>query len=166
MRDALRVLTVRKTTDAQPLLVRRFVAFALLIFSLILISDCDNLFQSEDFKRESTFAPIRAQVKALNKRDAEGALAAMHPEAPGLTNTRATTQQITATYDLIFMIQSLKLESATPDEARVSFTQVTQKVAGPEFRNNRVAGVHTLRKFQGTWRIYSTEVGEIEYMDK
>lgn len=115
---------------------------------------------------EPVFAVVRAQVKALNKRDASAALACMHPEAPGLDRTRQTTLEVTATFDLIYMLQNLALDALSEDEARVRFTQLTRKVSGPEFRNNRVTGVHTLRKYQGAWRLYYTQVLNIEYLEK
>ena len=137
-----------------------------LLFSLfVLLCGCDKYSHKEDPATTRIFAPIRAQVKALNKRDAAGALAEMHPEAPGLDRTRQTTEGVTATYDLLYMIQSLSLEAVNEDEARVRFQQLTEKVSGPEFRSNRVAGIHTLRKYQGAWKIYYTQVLKIEYLD-
>ncbi len=112
------------------------------------------------------FDAIRAQVKALNRRDADGAIAMMHPEAPGLDRTRQTTREVTAAADLLYLIQDLTLESVDEREAKVRFTLITQKVSGPEFRNNRVAGIHTLRKYQGAWKVYYTQVLHIEYLDE
>jgi hypothetical protein len=133
--------------------------------AIILIS-CDKNSRKEAAVAEPIFAAIRSQVKALNHREASTALACMHPQAPGLDETRKTTEEVTATYDLLYMIQSLALEAADEKEATVRFTQVTQKVSGPEFRNNRVTGIHTLRKYEGTWKIYYTQVLTIDYLDK
>jgi len=158
---ALPSLTLVRKHGLDPL--RRVIA----LFTLLaLFLGCDKVSRPSVGDSEPIFAAVRAQVKALNRRDAEAALAVMHPQAPGLDQTRQTTQQITATYDLLFMIQNLTLESATENEARVRFKQITQKVSGPEFRNNRVEGIHNLRKDQGAWKIYSTQVLTIDYLDK
>jgi uncharacterized protein YceK len=137
-----------------------------LVVSVILLAGCDKISRKSASSEDPIFGVIHTQIKALNKRDAEGALAVMHPEAPGLAAIRESTFQITAAADLLYMIQSMSLESASDTEARVRYTQVTQKVSGPEFRNNRVTGIHTLRKYQGKWRLYSTEVTKVEFLDK
>jgi hypothetical protein len=147
------------TVRARPSLV-----IAALIFILTL--GCDKISQKPDKATALILAPVEAQIKALNHRDAQAALAVMHPDAPGLARAREATEQVTATYDLIYMIQSLTVESADENEAKVRFSQITQKAAGPEFRNNRLVGIHTLRKYQGAWKIYSTQALKIEYLDK
>jgi len=108
---------------------------------------------------------MQAEVKALNRRDAPGALAMMHPDAPDLARIRATTEQITAVADLLYILRDLQLESADENEAKVRFTMVTQKVSGPEFRNNRVEGIRTLKKHHGEWKNYSTQVSKVEFLD-
>ena len=138
----------------------------LLVASVILLMGCDKISRKSDATAAPIFAVINTQIKALNKRDAEGALAVMHPDAPGLAAIRESTLQITAAADLLYVIQNITLESATDTEAKVRYTQVTQKVSGPEFRNNRIVGIHTLRKYQGAWRLYSTQVIKVEFLDK
>jgi hypothetical protein len=138
----------------------------LLAASVFLLIGCDKFSRKSDNTADPVFAVINAQIKALNKRDAAGAMAVMHPEAPNLAAIRESTFQITAAADLLYVVQNMTLESTTDAEARVRFTQLTQKISGPEFRNNRVIGIHTLRKYQGAWRLYSTEVVKIEFLDK
>lgn len=138
----------------------------LLAASVFLLIGCDKFSRKSDPVADSAFAVINAQIKALNKRDAAGAMAVMHPEAPGLAEIRESTSQITAVADLLYVVQNMTLESATDTEAKVRFTQLTQKISGPDFRNNRVIGIHTLRKYQGAWKLYSTEIVKIEFLDK
>lgn len=132
-----------------------------LLLLAILPGGCDR----SDPDRE-ILAPIQAQIKALNRRDAAGAIAPMHPDAAGLAQARRMTEELTATYDLVYMIQSLTIVSKEKNEARVRFVQMTERVSGPEFRRNRVTGVHTLRKYQNSWRIFSTKMESVEYPQK
>ena len=142
--------------------LRRWGLLSVLFLTLLLLGPgCTKTTHKED----PILDAVRAQVKALNKRDAAGAIAMMHPDAPGLDKTRVTTEQVTANFDLIYMIENLTVESATEDEAKVKFTQVTQRVSGPDFKNNRVVGIHTLRKSGGAWKIYYTQVLKIDYLD-
>jgi xanthine dehydrogenase molybdenum-binding subunit len=50
-----------------------------------------------------------------------------------------------------------------PEDVRV--TQVTRKVSGPAFRDNRATLLHALRKSGGQWKFYNTVVLKIEYLD-
>ncbi len=34
----------------------------------------------------------------------------------------------------------------------------------PEFKNNRISGVHTLKKFKGEWKLFGTAIDNIEYL--
>lgn len=137
-----------------------------LLIAVALVSGCDRDSPKPSADAEPIFAVVRAQMKALNRRDVNAALAIMHPDAPGLARTRETTEKLLEAYDLIFMLQNLSLESVNENEARVRFTQMTQRASGPAFRNNRVVGIHTLRKFDGAWKLYGTEVISTEYFDK
>lgn len=141
----------------------RAFLLAISVFSLI---GCDKFSRKSDPVADAAFAVIHAQIKALNKRDAAGAMALMHPDAPGLATIRESTFQIASAADLLYVVQNLALESADETEAKIRFTQTTQKISGPEFRNNRVIGIHTLRKHQGAWKLYSTEVVKVEFLDK
>ncbi len=137
-----------------------------LLIVLALLPGCGRDSIKAAAASEPIFAVVRAQTKALNRRDANAALAVMHPEAPGLARTRETTEHFVETYDLIYMLQNLSLESVNENEAKVRFTQVTQRAAGPPFRNNRVTGIHTLRKFGEAWKLYGTQVISIDYLEK
>lgn len=144
----------------------RFVRQIALLIALALAPGCGRDSTQTSAVSEPVFAVLRAQTKALNRRDANAALAIMHPDAPGLAQTRETTEHFVETYDLIYMLQNLSLESVNENEAHVRFTQVTQRASGPPFRNNRVVGIHTLRKSGGAWKLYGTEVISIDYLDK
>jgi hypothetical protein len=50
-------------------------------------------------------------------------------------------------------------------EAKVRFSQVTRKISGPEFRDNRVSGVHVLRKLNGEWKLFDTERIKVDYLE-
>jgi hypothetical protein len=53
----------------------------------------------------------------------------------------------------------------TASEAAVHFVQITRKVSGPAFRDNRVEGEHLLHKKDGKWLVYDTRADKIDYLD-
>lgn len=58
-----------------------------------------------------------------------------------------------------FQIQQ---EEDCEKEAHVRFIQVTRKESGPEFRDNRTEGRHILRSSNDDWKIWDTEVINVE----
>src|SRR4051812_42866170 len=98
--------------------LRKFMT-GLLLATALLLGGCEW----PDPSRE-ILAPIHGQIKALNKRDAAAAIALMHPDSPGLAQARRMTEQLTATYDLVYMIQRLTIISKDENEAQVRFVQM------------------------------------------
>ena len=114
----------------------------------------------------SPVAVVRAQLDALNRQNLNASMDGIHPSSPMFQSTKEFGEVIFKNYKLRFMLQNVALESITADTAKVRFTQITKKISGPEFRNNRLVGVHTLKKHQGKWKIYDSKTIKIEYLDK
>lgn len=115
----------------------------------------------------SPLTVVRAQFNALNRQDWNASMDSIHPASPIFQSTKEFGEALLANnYKLRFTLQSIALESTTADTAKVRFTQITKRISGPEFRNNRLIGVHTLKKHQGKWKIYDTKTIKIEYLDK
>jgi hypothetical protein len=108
---------------------------------------------------------VRSQIKALNKEDVDGYMSYVHPGNPGYAATKDQVIDLFEKYDLRNTLEKLEPVSLTEDEAKVSFVQLTEKVSGPAFSNNRTAGTHTLRKDDGKWKIYSTETRGMAAVD-
>jgi hypothetical protein len=114
----------------------------------------------------SPLTVIRTQLDALNRQNLNASMDGIHPSSPMFQSTKEFGEVIFKNYKLRFTLQNLALESITADTAKVRFTQITKKISGPEFRNNRLTGIHTLKKHQGKWKIYDSKTIKIEYLDK
>ena len=79
--------------------------------------------------------------------------------------TREITQKSFDAYDLKYEISNLKLIEKSDQKAKVEFVQITKKVSGPEFRDNKIIGIHTLKFINKRWKISSTQINEIKYLD-
>ena len=103
------------------------------------------------------FGVIHENVHALEKKDVATVMATIHPESPSFAGTREAVEEMFRSVDLKYTLSDLLVESATPEEVRVSFRQKTEKLGERgEFASNIVEGIHTLRPDQGTWKIYKT----------
>jgi len=121
--------------------------------------------QQEAVSEDESLAAVRANIKAAQEEDLEAYLATIHPESPSYQQTKKLVRRLFENCDLSGELLELKLLAKTEDEARVEFVQKTRKLRGPEFQDNQVFGVHLLKKSDGRWKIMSTEIKKVEYLD-
>lgn len=127
----------------------------------VLITNCSS--KKEYYTPESL---IKANAEYLNKEDFDGAMSTIHPQSPSYATTESLIKKIFERYDLNYKIESIKILEENDNEAKVEFTQVTKKIKGPDFKDNRATGIHTLRMDGDSWKVYSTEMTNIEFLDK
>ena len=137
-----------------------------LIAAIAFLVGCNKNSVETQASFDPILAVVRANADALNREDLSAAIALMHPDSPGLQQTKEMSEKLFQAYDLRYTVKDLAVESVTGDEAKVRFSQVTEKLSGPAFRNNRVDGIHILKKQNGEWKLYNTQVTKIEYLDK
>jgi len=133
----------------------------LVLFSIILISySCSS---EKEYKTPEDL--INANADYMNEEDLEAVMTTVHPKSPSYEGTEAMAKQIFELYDLNFKIESIKVLEQNDKEAKVEFTQVTTKITGNDFKNNKATGIHTLRKDGNSWKVYSTEMTNVEFLD-
>lgn len=107
---------------------------------------------------------VKENARALENEDMDAMKATLHPESPKYDQTVAQVRQIFQEYDLTYDVEVESVE-VDGEEARVDVVQTTRKESGPAFRDNKMWATHVLRKYQGEWRIYDTQVDDVEYLD-
>ena len=90
-------------------------------------------------------------------------MATIHPSSLAAITTRSALEMIFSKYDLRFYFYNLSVVSVSADEAKIHFSLSTDKISGPDFRNNIVTGTMILRPDNGVWKIYSQEVESTTY---
>ncbi len=128
---------------------RRALAFAL---TLALFA-CDKPIAD----KEVLFGAIHEHIHALEKKDVETVMATIHPDSPQLEEMREGATLMFKTVDAKFTLSDLRIESATPEEVKVSYSEKMEFLGGQQkFVDNIVEGVFTLRPDKGRWKIYKT----------
>lgn len=132
---------------------------SLLLFLVlsVLITNCSS--------KKGYYTPeslIKANAEFMNKEDLEGVMSTIHPESPSYALTESMAKLIFDRYDLKYEVENIKILEENDKEAKVQFTQVTTKIKGPEFKNNRASGIHLLKMDGESWKIYSTEMTKID----
>ena len=120
---------------------------------------------SENKEYKTPESVINANIDFMNLEDLEGAMSTIHPDSPLFENTKNVMKQLFAMYDLIYKIEKLEVVKNDNNEAEVNFVQLTTKISGPEFRNNRISGKHILKKYKDSWKIFATQTTNVEYLN-
>lgn len=144
-------------------MVRRAFAFSLLGASLALLAGCHRV---SDADRAAVVECIRANLAATEAGDIEAVLATIHPRSTAYAQTPKLLKELNAKFTLAYDLESAEVEKATADGIRVRFIQTTRKVAGDgDYPENRLEGVHLLKKDGEKWKIWSTQVLQVRTPD-
>lgn len=130
---------------------------ALLISAVVLLSFTGCLPKKSD---NDVLAAVKKNIDAMNTENIEEYMSVI--DTPNYEEMKATVQSLFDAYDLKVEVSDLKVKKQTDTEAEVSCTQITKKVSGPEFKDNKTKAVHYLKKVDGNWKIYKTDVISVE----
>jgi len=137
--------------------------FTASLAALGLVSGCERVSKADE---DAAVASVRANTEAMNRADLEGAMAAIHPKSPSYDRSRAQTETILEQFKLACTLEDAKVEKSTAEGILVRFVLVTRKVSGDEdFPDNRVTGLHLLKRDGAAWKIWSTQVLSSEKLE-
>lgn len=136
------------------------ITFFILTILLITFISCSN---GEDYYTPESV--IEANAKYMNEEKFDEAMNTIHKDSPAYPATESMLKQLFDRYDLNYKVVSMKVTEETDLEAKIEFVQITSKLKGPEFKNNKATGVHTLKKDGDSWKIYSTEMTDVQFLN-
>ncbi len=112
---------------------------------------------------QQLFDVLHTNAKAGVDEDLDAYMATIHPNSPLYNQTEDTLKDMFAQFDLNFEFYDLTVTSLKSNEAKIHFSLLTRKRAGPDFRNNIVIGTMILRPDNGVWKIYNQTVEDVQY---
>lgn len=139
--------------------MRKLILNSSVLLSIIFFVSC-----SSKKSYDTPEALVNANVDFMNQEDFDGVMSTIHPQSPSYEMTEKLVKKIFEVYDLNYKIEKLKVLEKNDNEAKVEFVQITTKLKGPDFKNNKTTGVHTLKMDDGSWKIFSTEVQDLEFL--
>jgi DNA polymerase IIIc chi subunit len=104
-------------------------------------------------------------LRSTEAEDINAVLATMHSEAPNYSQTQKIVNFAFETYDLKYELLLFRYIGQDDEYATARFKFSTQKVAGPDFKNNSLDTIHVFRKENDKWKIWSQATLEINYTD-
>ena len=107
---------------------------------------------------------VERNVQAMNNKNIEIYMQDVYPTPEILAQTRQVMLQIFAAYTLLATIEKFEFGSMGKEEASATIVQVTRKVKGPAFRNNRATMLFTFKKYRGAWKILGTKPISVDFL--
>lgn len=108
---------------------------------------------------------IQANTDYMNSENLVGVMSTIYPESESYEITENLITQLFKVYDLNYKIEKLEVVDEYKNESVVNFTQLTTKINGPMFRDNRVKGTHILKKDGDSWKIFSTKITDTKFLN-
>jgi ketosteroid isomerase-like protein len=149
--------------------LKRCLATTLNVFflcsSLVLLTSCASPVSEEE--KDAALNMIDWNLYYLSIEDLNGVMWTIHEDSPGRADTMSMTQMMFDEFSIAYDVIESELQSIDANTAKVRVIQVTRKISGEQpFRDNRLEAIHTLRKSKdGNWKIYSSEVMNVEYLN-
>jgi hypothetical protein len=117
-------------------------------------------------EEEALKAVMVNNVTALQEENVEKYMATLHPESPGYAKMELLCPQIFQIYDLAHKLIDIEVLTVSSGEAKVRTVQEARRLSGPEnYRHNRSTMVHTLKKYQGEWKLFQSDQESMEYIE-
>jgi ketosteroid isomerase-like protein len=140
--------------------MKKLIVLSLLVLGMIVLAGCGS------GRGDDITSVIYDNLKAYQDENLNAVMATIHEQSPLYADTRTITEQIFNLYDLKYKLESVRVIEESDEEARVRAVQITEKISGPDFRDNKIVAIHVLKKAaDGEWKIYSSEIESIDYLD-
>ncbi|MBP0012483.1 MAG: hypothetical protein J7540_14120 [Roseofilum sp. SID2] len=117
-------------------------------------------------ERAKIQALLDENLNAINAENVERYMNTMHPDSPQWEITRQTVLSSIDLVDLRYEFNDWEIVELTGDKAQIMATQTTTKIGGDaQFRDNRLIILHTLKKYKGEWKFWTSEIQSIEFLN-
>ena len=140
---------------------KAFILIMVIVITGILAMGCSS---KTDNDNEITSVIYKNLAFAENE-DIESYMGTIHEQSPKYALTEKQIEQTFNTYDLTHRLDSIKVVEKSDQLAKVKYVQITEKVDGPAFKNFKITGTHILKKSNGKWKLFASEVEKIEYLN-
>jgi hypothetical protein len=105
---------------------------------------------------------IERNLQAAEKEDFDAWIQTYHEQARSCKARGSEMLECFRVYDMKYALEQAKVLEKSDNEAKVYFIQLNRTVSGPDNNDKKITGVHIMKKSYGKWKIYDTEVKQIQ----
>ncbi|MDE0314919.1 MAG: hypothetical protein OXM61_08455 [Candidatus Poribacteria bacterium] len=113
---------------------------------------------------EEIEAVVMENLRATQAEDLNAMLNTIHSESPLYSQTEEMATVLFENYDVNYGLLVFRYIEQDEEYAIVRLKYSAQKLAGPDFNDNNLDTIHVFREENGSWKIWSMAILEIEYI--
>ena len=141
----------------------KFIKLFNLFFFLLLTALLPGC-SSNDYKADTPIDAININLKACSDKDFDLVLQTLDDGSPSFAISKIMYKNLFDKYDLKYELADAQVLENDGTTAKVQCLQTTTLI-GPSFRNNKTTMIHTLKYKNGAWRLCTSEVKNVEYLN-
>lgn len=135
----------------------KYLPLFVLMICTFFMSGCGKSEQPIDSATEAELKNIiQRNLKGNQEENMEMAL--MDLDDGLKSGTETVMKDLFAKYDLSYKLVSFKVLHFYGDTAEVEVVQETRKISGPDFADNVITAVHTLKKRPSGWKFTASKI--------
>ena len=104
-------------------------------------------------------------INTTNEENLSGVLATMDSSCPDYPQQSALLPNLFEQFDLKYTLEEFQVLTQSEQEATIGFTLCTEKLDGPNYRNNRIQQMVKVNKTEQGWKLCSGKIMMIQYLD-
>jgi hypothetical protein len=120
---------------------------------------------TKNSQAEQIKAVLYRNLQRVREENLELAMSTIDKKSPDYQKTRDLTTEVFNVYDLQYAMNSINIINVSQSEAKVRTIITTKKISGPEFRDNMVTSINTLKKTNGQWKMFSTTIESVKFFN-
>ncbi|MFD1382733.1 nuclear transport factor 2 family protein [Rhodanobacter aciditrophus] len=109
-------------------------------------------------------ALIQKNMTYTESENVEAVMSTMHSDSLYYQATVQMLQQLFSVHDLSYTLMSYKFVAEEGGYAYARIIQRTEKVEGPDFRDNDLESLQVFKQEDGEWKLWSQANLRIEYL--
>ena len=113
---------------------------------------------------EEIEAVVMENLRATQAEDLHAMLNTIHSESPLYSQTEEMATVLFENYDVNYGLLVFRYIEQDDEYAIARLKYSAQKSAGPDFNDNNLDTIHVFREENGSWKIWSMAILEIEYI--
>ena len=109
---------------------------------------------------------LKKNLKAYKEEDLTALMNSIHPDSPIRSYTEEFSRIAFSMYDVDYEYNNLEILELSESAATIKITQVTKKVSGSGFKDNRATSIQSLKKHNGEWKFFDLiAITDLEYLE-
>jgi hypothetical protein len=141
--------------------MKRFNAFVLAAVTVLTVCGCKVELSTPDKELRGS---VMANIEGMNAKDSYDVLDSVHSQSPYYEQMQMMVEEINKLYTLKSELLSFEYMGQSGEYATALVKQKTEKIDGPEFRNNIVTTMTVFRKDGEAWKIWQSLTLDVEYL--